>query len=622
MTTQQSERAFNGKVLNVNLTTGEIHPEAVPEALYRKYLGGYGLGARFLLDRVPKGADPLGPDNMLGLFPGLLTGTPLFGQRYQVVTKSPLTGGWGDANCGGNTGPFLKHAGWDGVMFFGASPKPVYLLIQDDQVSIEDAGDLWGVDAIEAEKRLQQRHGKRASVADIGQAGEQLSLISGICNDHGRLAARSGVGAVMGSKKLKAVVVVPGRNIMVQNKEVLGAVKQGLQDFGKPITDFFRTYGTSGAASRSAQSGDSPVKNWGGAGPDDFPDVSTITGDVVNETMEKHYACWHCPVACGAESKVSASAEFPYPRHTHRPEYESMAAFGTMNLNNDLNSLTYANHLCNAYGFDTISAGATISFAIECYEHGILTKEDTDGLELRWGDAKAVIALLELMGERRGIGDVLADGVKQAAARIGRGSERFAIHVGGQELPMHDPKLQPEYHTTYKLDPTPARHTQYEPNHRFGLIPAAPANRGEAHGRAAHHKAASEYMHVVNANGNCMFVMICANTADIPKWINLATGWDTTREELLEIGERIANLRMAFEVREGGNPAKRAVPARMSSAVLTEGPHANFGLDTATLEREYLAACDWDPETTKPSPAKLRSLALEDLIPVVHAVPA
>jgi aldehyde:ferredoxin oxidoreductase len=618
MTTGQTERAFNGKVLNVNLSTGEITAEHLPDEMYRKYLGGYGLGARMLLDRVPKGADPLGPENMLGIFPGLMTGTPLFGQRYQAVCKSPLTGGWGDANCGGNTGPYLKHAGWDGIMFFGISPKPVYLLIKDDEVSIEDASDLWGKDAIETEKLLMERHGKKSSVADIGQAGETLSLISGICNDHGRLAARSGVGAVMGSKKLKAIVIVPSRNIMVQNKEVLAEVKQGLQDFVKPTADFFRTYGTTGITSRSAHSGDSPVKNWGGVGIVDFPNVETITGDVVNAKMEKHYACWHCPLACGAESKESDNPEYPYPRHTHRPEYETMASFGTMNLNNNLDSLTYANHLCNAYGFDTISAGATISFAIECYENGILTKEDTDGLELRWGDDKAIIKLLEMMGTRQGIGAILADGVKVASEKIGRGSEKFAMHVGGQELPMHDPKLQPEYHTTYKLDPTPARHTQYEGNRRFGLIPPAQRDRTVAEGRGPHHKGASEYMHVVNAAGHCQFVMMAANTANIPQWINMTTGFDMTREELLEVGERIANMRMAFEVREGGNPRKRQVPERMSGAVYKEGPHKDFGLDTETLEREFLQACDWDVETCKPSAAKLESLGLADLVPVVH----
>ncbi len=613
-----TERAFNGKVLNVNLSTGEIKAEHLPDEMYRKYLGGYGLGARMLLDRVPQGIDPLGPENMLGIFPGLMTGTPLFGQRYQAVCKSPLTGGWGDANCGGNTGPYLKHAGWDGVMFFGAASKPVYLLIKDDEVSIEDASDLWGTDAIETEKLLMARYGKKSSVADIGQAGETLSLISGICNDHGRLAARSGVGAVMGSKKLKAIVIVPSRNIMVQNKEVLAEVKTGLNDFVKPTADFFRTYGTTGITSRSAHTGDSPVKNWGGVGIVDFPEVETITGDVVNATMEKHYACWHCPLACGAESKESENAEYPYPRHTHRPEYETMASFGTMNLNNNLDSLTYANHLCNAYGFDSISAGATVSFAIECFENGILTKEDTDGLELHWRDDKAVIKLLELMGTRQGIGAVLADGVKVASEKIGRGSEKFAMHVAGQELPMHDPKLQPEYHTTYKLDPTPARHTQYEGNRRFGLIPAAQRDRTVAEGRGPHHKGASEYMHVVNAAGHCQFVMMAANTANIPQWINMTTGWDVTKEELLEVGERIANMRMAFEVREGGNPRKREVPERMSGAVYSEGPHKDFGLDTETLEKEFLAACDWDTETCKPSAAKLESLGLADVVPMVH----
>ena len=441
-------------------------------------------------------------------------------------------------------------------------------------------------------------------MADIGQAGEKLSLISGICNDHGRLAARSGVGAVMGSKRLKAICIVPTKKVLVQNKETLAAVQTGLKEFVKPTTDFFRTFGTTGITSGSAHSGDSPVKNWGGVGKVDFVEVQGLTGPTVNEKMEKHYACWHCPIACGAESKESDNAEYPYPypRHTHRPEYETMASFGTMSLNNNLDSLTFANHLCNAYGLDTISAGATISFAIECYENGIITKEDTDGLELHWGDDKAITALLHLMGKREGFGDVLADGVKRAAERIGRGSEKYAIHVGGQELPMHDPKLQPEYHTTYKLDPTPGRHTQYEGNRRFGLVPPAVRDRTVAEGRGAHHKGASEYMHIVNAAGHCQFVMMAANTANIPDWINMTTGWDTTREELLLVGERIANLRMAFEIREGGNPAKREVPERMSGAVHTEGPHANFALDTATLEREFLEACDWEIRRP-PSPA-------------------
>ena len=630
MTTATGEKGYNGKMLSVNLTTGEITTDTIPDATYRKYLGGYGIGARMALDRIPTGADPLGPDNMLGFFPGLLTGTPLFGQRFQVVTKSPLTGGWGDANCGGDFGPVLKHAGWDGLMITGEAATPKILHIDDDKIELLDAGDYWGQQAIDCEDALQEKYGKKAtkkqcSVALIGPAGENLSLISGICNERGRLAARSGVGAVMGSKKLKAVVVNATRQIIHQDKETLQLLRGDLNDFVKPTADFFRTFGTTGITAMSAKSGDSPVKNWGGVGIIDFPDVDGLQGTVVNEQMDKHYACWHCPLACGAESKEPTESAkekgYNYPFHTHRPEYETMAAFGTMNLANDLDMLLYVNHLCNQYGFDVISAGATISFAIECYENGILTKEDTGGLELRWGNDDAVVECLKLMGERRHIGVVLADGVKAAAEKIGNGAEQYAIHIGGQELPMHDPKLQPEFHTTYRLDPTPARHTQYEGNRRFGIIPPAIRDRSQATGRGAHHKGASEYMHVVNSVGACQFIMMAANTAHIPEWLNHLNGWDTTKEELLEAGERIANLRMAFEVREGGNPRQRNVPDRITgkgAAMLTEGPHANVTLDTETLELEYLKECDWDAETCTPSAAKLTQLGLADLVPVLH----
>ncbi|WP_322797102.1 aldehyde ferredoxin oxidoreductase family protein [Tepidiforma sp.] len=616
------EKGYNGKMLNVNLTTGEITVEYPDDSLYRQYLGGYGIGARMLWDRVPKGADPLGPENMLGMFAGLLTGTPLFGQRWQVVCKSPLTGGWGDANCGGDFGGVLKLAGWDGIMFFGKAEKPVYLLIDNDKVELRDASDQWGQGAIENEKFLKDRHGKRASVANIGPAGETLSLISGVCNDHGRLAARSGVGAVMGSKNLKAVVALADRKVISQSDVTIKMLRENLDQFVKPLKDFFHNFGTTGITAMSALNGDSPVKNWGGVGVIDFPIAQQIDGgSQINPRMEKSYGCWRCPMACGAESKESTNPKYPYPHHTHRPEYEAMAAFGTMNLVADPDALIYANHLCNEYGFDVISAGGAISMAIECYQNGIITKEDTEGIDLRWGDADAMIAFLKAMGERRGIAAVFADGVKVAAEKIGRGAEKFAMHIGGQELPMHDPKLQPEYYTTYKLDPTPARHTQYEGNKRLGKIPPAPADNKVYTGRGEHHKGASEYMHVVNAGGMCQFVMMAANTANMPSWFNAVTGWDMDLDEMMQIGERIANLRMAYEVREGGNPRKRAVPTRVTGET-TEATHAGplqgIKLDTETLETEFLKACDWDLETCKPSKAKLESLGLADVAAALH----
>jgi aldehyde:ferredoxin oxidoreductase len=630
VTTASGEKGYNGKMLAVNLSTGEISIEQIPDEMFRKYLGGYGIGARMALDRIPQGADPLGPDNMLGFFPGLLTGTPLFGQRFQVVCKSPLTGGWGDANCGGDFGPVLKHAGWDGLMVFGQAATPKMIHIDDDKVEIIDAGEYWGMDAIDCEDALQAKYGKKASgkkasVALIGPAGETLSLISGVCNERGRLAARSGVGAVMGSKKLKAVIVNAGRSIIHQDKETLQILRQDLNDFVKPTADFFRTFGTTGITAMSAHSGDSPVKNWGGVGVVDFVDVAGLKGEVVNEKMDKHYACWHCPLACGAESHEADEAAkakgYDYPHHTHRPEYETMAAFGTMNLVNDLDALIYVNHLSNQYGFDVISAGATISFAIECYENGIITKEDTGGVELRWGDDKAVVRCLEMMGRREHIGAVLADGVKVAAEKIGNGAEQYAIHIGGQELPMHDPKLQPEYHTTYRLDPTPARHTQYEGNRRFGILPPAIRDRTVMTGRGPHHKGASEYMHIVNSVGACQFIMMAANTANIPAWLNHLNGWDTTREELLAAGERIANMRMAFEVREGGNPRQRYVSPRITGQApdtQAEGPHKDVVLDTETLEIEFLKECGWDTETCVPSAETLQRVGLDDLVPVLH----
>ena len=618
------ELAYNGKILNVDLSSGKISPEELPEQMYKDYLGGYGIGVRLLFDRIPQGADPLGPENVLGLIPGLMTGTPIFGNRFQAVCKSPPTGGWGDANCGGDFGPYLKFAGWDGILLYGTADRPVYILIEDDKVSIEDASAYWGMDAISAEKQFKEKYGKKASVAVIGQSGENLSYLSGICNDHGRLAARSGVGAVMGSKKVKAVVVKSTRQMIQQHdKDARRMMKESLDEFAAPLRDFFRTVGTTGITAGSAHSGDSPVQNWGGVGEDVFSNVESLQGTVVNEKTEKHYACWHCPLACGAESVESSNAQYPYPHHTHRPEYETMASFGTMNLMNDLDALIFANHVCNEYGLNTIGAGATISFAVECFENGILSKEDTDGLELRWGDDKAIIALLHKMGKREGIGDVLADGVKVAAEKIGRGAERYAMHIGGQEVPMHDPKLQPEFHTTYKLDPTPARHTQYEGRSTYGgpKYPRAPKDFTDYTNRGEHHKGASEYMHIVNATGMCQFIMMTAPTGRFPEWINQVTGWNINGDDLQRAGERIANLRMAFEVREGNNPRARNVPGRIyggEGTVQRSGPLKDVIVDAETMERDFLHACDWDAETCTPSRSKLESLGLEDVADAIH----
>lgn len=617
-----SEKGYNGKILSIDLTSGEITPEELPDEFYRRYLGGYGLGARLLFDRIPKGADPLGPKNIIGFMPGLLTGTPLFGSRYQVVAKSPKSGGWGDANSGGDFGPWLKNAGWDAVLVGGAADKPVYLFINDDHAELRDASDLWGLDALATEQKLKERHGKKTSVACIGPAGEKVSLMAGVCNERGRLAARSGLGAVMGSKKLKAIAVTASRSaILARDKEVQAVLRSALDGFSKPLVEFFHSVGTPGIANSSAMSGDAPIRNWAGAGANDFPQGSEMSGAAYAERMDKPYACWHCPVGCGAESKESKNPKYPFPRGTHRAEYETMNSFGGLVLNDDLDSLTYMNHLCNSYGIDTIAAGATLAFAIECFENGLITIEDTDGIDLRWGNVEAMVQMLEKMVKREGFGEVLADGIHKAAERLGPAVKPFAMEIAGEELPMHDPKLQPEFFTAYKLDPTPARHTQWDGTARPGWrFQRAVNDRAEFAGRASFHKNSSEYTHVVNSCGLCFFVTTCAPNDRLHEWVNAVTGWDVTLEELRLAGERIANLRMAFEVREGNNPSRRLVPARVTGeAPLTVGPHAGYKLDAETMQREYLEACGWDPETCIPRRAKLEELGLADVADALAA---
>lgn len=616
-----SDRAFNGRILNVNLTTGEIVKEDLPEAAYRSLLGGYGLGSRLLFDRIPAGADPLGPDNIIGFFPGLLTGTPLFGQRFQVVTKSPKNNGWGDANCGGDFGPMLKFTGYDGLLVSGASEKPVYLYIDDDTVELRDASQYWGGLAIDVEDQMKEELGKKISVAVIGPAGENLSIMSGIANERGRLAARSGVGAVMGSKKLKAVVAKPTKKIMAQSKEVLLTVKSSLEGFNQGSKQFFTTFGTTGITANSAINGDAPVLNWGGVGVVDLVDdmaMANMNGPTVNASMEKKYACWHCPVACGAESvDGSDRGEFAFPKHTHRPEYETMGAFGVMNGVNDTDAMIAINHWCNQYGLDTISTGATISYAIELYVNGVLSKEDTDGIDLKWGNASGVLEALHKIGRREGtLGELLADGTRVAAEKIGGRAKEFITSIDGEEPPMHDPKLDVGFAASYALDPTPGRHTLWSPgkSSKFPTMPEGPKDRRETEAKGPQLKAAHEQAHVMNSAGMCYFIYTMSPTDRIPEWINLVTGWDTTYQELDQVGERIANLRMAFAVKHGNNPAGRSVPGRiLGNPPQKTGPHEGITIDLETMKNDWFGAADWDTSTSKPSRQKLESLGLKDV---------
>jgi aldehyde:ferredoxin oxidoreductase len=587
---------YMGKILWVDLATGKIKEEKLDEKLCREYIGGYGIGVRLLYDRMKPKADPLGPDNILGLMTGPFTGTPIpSGARYTALAKSPITGGWGDANSGGYFGPYLKFAGFDGVFFTGISPKPVYLLIDEGKAELKDASHLWGKDAYETEETLETEYGKTSRVACIGPAGEKLSLIAAIMTDKGSAAGRSGLGAVMGSKKLKAVVARGAMPINIADKAAAERLRkehvQSIMQPGPMSGISLHKYGTSAMTANSAHSGDTPVKNWGGIGVKDLPDVEGLKADVLAGYVEKVGGCWHCPIACKA--RLKEGKEYKYPAGIRRPEYETQGTFGAMCLNNNTESINMANDICNRYGLDTISAGTTIAFAIECYENGIITKQDTDGIELKWGNHQAMIAMTEKMAKREGIGDKLADGVKVAAEKIGKGAEKFAVHVGGQEVGMHDPRLgfMGEFAAArYQMDATPGRHTQ-----NFG--PSAFST------------------HVVNATGLCMIGFgFGAGPQRLTDFFNAVTGLNYSVADVLKAGERIGALRHIFNLREGINELNwKPHPRIIGEPPQKEGPLAGV---TADIEHQIywcLGYLDWNKTTTKPNKQKLIDLGMPEI---------
>ncbi len=651
---------YMGKVLWADLSTGKIWDEEIDELTYRDFLCGYGLGAKIVYDRQPAKTDPLGPDAVIGFTTGLLTGTGApFTGRYMVVGKSPLTGTWGDSNSGGYFSPMLKRTGYDAVFVKGISEKPVMLVINEGKAELVDASFVWGKDCVETEVLIREKLGnKKYQIACIGPAGEKLSLISGVITDRGRAAGRSGLGAVMGSKRLKAIAAFGDKKTELADPDAFSKIRKSyLEKFrkkppfkdkasvdninlmGKLVRSYFpflfatppatykeliMRYGTGGMTAYSAESGDSPVKNWGGSGHHDFP-VSAKSYKISDENLikyqEKKYYCAFCPLGCGGIVKVK---EGKYAlEESHKPEYETLAAFGTMCLNDDLESIIAANEICNRAGLDTISAGATIAFAIECYENGLLTDEDTDGLKLTWGNADAIVKMTEKLAARSGFGDVLADGVKRAAEKIGKGSEKFAVHAGGQELPMHDPRFDPTFGTAYEVEPTPGRHTissdtyvmLMELHKKFKQV--KPVKQVSLKSSKYNYDKAGEFqtinsafVQVANSAGVCMFGLLVGEYP-LFEMINAVTGWSIDAHEALRIGERILTLRHCFNVREGIKPADTQIRNRAGGyPPLSKGPLANITLDLDKMASRYYDKLGWDYETGVPKRERLEALGL------------
>jgi aldehyde:ferredoxin oxidoreductase len=616
---------YVGKIGFVNLSNGEVREEKLDEKLARDYIGGHGLGARVLFEKQKGGVDALGPENVLGFVTGPLTGTPApTGGRYMVVCKSPLTGGWGDANSGGFWGPDLKFAGWDAIFVSGIAPKPSYLMVTNASIEIRDASHLWGKDAIETEETLASEIGDpKLRVACIGPAAEKLSLIRGICNDKGRYAGRSGVGAVMGSKRLKAVAVRGKGQVPLADAETVRKLSrettQKIKEVG--FIQTLMTHGTCGLTVAVVGSGVSPVKNWLHTGTESFPTVEKIGGDNVIAHETKKYGCFACPIRCGGITTVP-SGKYPVAE-THKPEYETVAAFGNMCLNDDLDAIFKLNDMCNRSGLDTISAGSVIAFAMECYEHGIITKADTDGIDLTWGNSEAIIAMTDKIGRREGFGDVLADGVQVAAKKIGKGAEKYAMHVGGQEPGLHNATFFPGRGTGFVADPTPGRHTaagaftRCDVNAAAGPYPELQVSGFEKYqytGKGPAAAANASYWQVGASSGVCLMPVVFSGAYPLIELINGVIGWDMSIDEALQTGARIQTMRHLFNIREGLTPADVRLPDRMAGVPpQSSGPLEGVTIDIDTLTREYREAMQWDPDTGQPAESRLKALGLSDL---------
>ncbi len=614
---------YCGKMLFVDLTNRSTEERKLSEQMAKNFIGGYGIGAKVLFDLMKPGADALGPDNVLGFTTGVLTGTgALFSGRYTVVCKSPVTGGWNDANSGGFFGPELKKAGFDAVFVRGASATPVYLWITDGKAEIKDATHLWGKDVVETEETLKRELGEsKLRAAVIGPAGEKLSLIAAVINDGHRAAGRGGCGAVMGSKKLKAVVVRGTGSVPVANPGQLKAVNQEILDTMKngPMAQMvggFSMFGTTILTGGSALNGDSPVKNWAGAGVVDGNEaaIKTFEGPVMDTKYRvKKYACANCPMGCGAIYDVK-DGKWPVGE-TGRPEYETSAAFGVLMLNEDVEALFKCNHICNLSGLDTISAGGTITWAIECYENGLLTKEETGGLELKWGNAAAVVqATQEMADQSTDFGRLLALGSAAAAKKLGKGAE-YLITVKGIELPMHDPRLGPGFARTYAIDPTPGRHVKGGLGMQHMMTPDPAKYNPE--GSGAPDLSATARAEIMNTAGLCLFGLDFTGVPKMSqKLVQAVTGWSFSDEEEHAAGVRIFNLRHAFNLREGLNLADFVLPKRsVGEPPLTQGPLQGVTVKHKEMIQNFCQAIGWDETTGKPSRASLEKLGgLEDVI--------
>ncbi len=616
-------QSYNGKILHVDLTAGRHWTEALSEQLYRRHLGGGALSTYFMLRDLKPGIDPLGPENELIFMTSVINGLPLSGaNRYTAAAKSPLTGGFGESEAGGYWGPELKRTGFDGIIVHGRAEKPVYLLVSGGECEIRDASKYWGQLAGEVQDGLEEELGdKRICVLQTGVGGENGVLYAAIVNQLRHFHGRAGLGAVMGSKNLKAIVTRGRERVAPENREEANGVIKWFRENYDQETDGMHLYGTAGGVGGLDRDGILPTNNFRNGS---FAQASAITGQTMaNTILVNRGTCFSCGVACKREVDVperGVSAKYG------GMEYEVIGALGSLCGVGDLAAIAEASQWVNRYVLDGISTGVSIAFAMECYENGIIGKEDTDGIELTWGNADAMIAMIHKIARREGFGDVLADGVKRAAAKIGRGSERFALHVKGQELPMHEPRGKRSLTLAYAVSPTGADHMEaiHDPSFEGlgvvdnGLSEAGllePVDRMDLGPKKVHaFYYAQAIWSLYNSVGMCDFVGIPIGSLKLKQlcdYVNAATGWDMSLWELLKVGERANTMARLYNQREGFTSADDNLPQRIFEP-LQNGKLEGVAIDPTEFQQAlqmYYQMAGWDSAGV-PTKGKLAELDL------------
>jgi aldehyde:ferredoxin oxidoreductase len=619
---------YNGKILHVDLTAGRLEVEEPGEGFFRKYLGGSALGLYYALKLIPAGADPLGPENVLVLSLGVTTGAPVSGQsRVTATAKSPLTGAIGDAQAGGFWPAEAKGAGFDAFVVRGRAEKPVYLWVEDGQAELRDAAHLWGQVTGEAEAAIRQELGdEKIEVLQCGPAGELGVRFACLINMSNRANGRSGMGAVMGAKNLKAIAVRGHKRPEVADGKALAALARwGAQNFESSDIYSMGLHGTADVLAYQNEVGGLPTRNWSSGV---FEGWEPITGEAMTDTILKERdTCYACVGRCKRVVEAEWQGQAVEPRYGG-PEYETLATLGSYCGVDDLVAIAYANQLCNMYGMDTISCGATIAFAMDCFEHGLLTEEDTGGATLRFGNAQAMVQMVEQAGRREGFGDLLAEGTARLAERLGPEAQALAVVVKGQDLPAHMPEVKRSVGLIYAVNPFGADHQSSEHD---------PAYEGDYEGYQERMSAldlldpqpessltpekvrfalyTEQFYSMMDSLNVCQFVYGPAwqlyGPNQLVEMARAVTGWDVSLWELMKVGERRLNMMRAFNTRAGFTRDDDVLPPKVAQPK-EGGPSDGTRFDPAELEQAkdlYYAMCGWD-EGGVPRRAKLEELGL------------